>query len=73
MPSEQAPPFSHGAAAQSSMLVSQFAPAKPAGQAQVYDAMPSEQTPPFSHGAVAHSSTLTSQLAPAKPVGQVHA
>ena len=65
MPSEQAPPFSHGAAAQSSMLVSQFAPAKPAGQAQVYEATLSEQAPPFSHGAVAQSSMFVSQLAPA--------
>ena len=65
MPSVQAPPFSHGAVAHSSTLISQFAPAKPAGQAQVYEAMPSEQAPPFSHGAVAQSSMFVSQLAPA--------
>ena len=73
MPSAQAPPFSHGAVAHSSMLISQFVPAKPVGHVHEYEATPSLQVPPFSHGAVAQSSTLISQLAPAKPVGQVHA
>ena len=71
MPSVQTLPFSHGSAAHSSMFVSQFAPLKPTGQAQLYEATPSVQTPPFWHGIAAHSSMFVSQFAPLKPAGHV--
>ena len=45
------------------VLISQCAPAKPAGQLHVKLAIPSVQIPPCWHGALAHSSTSTAHAA----------
>jgi hypothetical protein len=50
--------------AQSSMLVWQFAPLKPARQLHEYAPMPLVQVAPFWQGLPAHSSMSCSQLAP---------
>ncbi len=63
----QTAPFWHGFGLHSSMLVSQFAPEKPAGQLHVYALTPSAQVPPFWHGFDAQSSMLVWQVVPEKP------
>lgn len=64
MPSMHVDPFWHPFPTQSSMLISQFTPVNPGGQAQVYVPTAFVHVPPFSQGLEAQLSTSVAQVAP---------